>query len=49
MAGRIGVMFQNFGWGSTGGDPVIELRRCFGNPACSVVAQFDTANPRVMP
>src|SRR5712691_12696875 len=48
-SGRIDGMFHNLGGGSTSGDPVIELRRCFGHPACPVVAQFDTADTWVVP
>src|SRR5258708_17656517 len=45
----IGIVFHNFGGSRTNGDPVIELWRRFSHPPCAVVAEFDTADPRVVP
>ena len=49
MTRGIGIVFHNFGGGRTGRDPVIELWRRFGHPPRGVVAQFDAADPRVVP
>ena len=49
MAGGVGVMAFDFGRRLARCDPVVELTGGFGFPACTVLAEFSTADGGVVP
>ena len=49
VTGGVGVVPQDRGRGAARGDPVVDLRRCLGDPPGRVVAQLDTSDGGVVP